>query len=157
MSKVITAPESLDNITTYPSIFLAGGITNCSNWQQNVIKRFDEPDLDNVTLINPRRENFPIEDPNAATEQIHWEVKALKKADAILYWFCSETLCPIVLFELGAYATSGLKKVFIGSHPDYARLQDIQIQMGIARPNVTIHDNLESLCVEVEAFAKYFA
>ena len=29
--------------------------------------------LDDLVVFNPKRENFPIDDPNAAYEQIAWE------------------------------------------------------------------------------------
>jgi hypothetical protein len=32
-----------------------------------------------VYLFNPRRENFPINDPNASKEQIEWEYVAFYK------------------------------------------------------------------------------
>ena len=81
------------------SLFIAGGITDCPDWQQDIVKLLSDTD---ITLLNPRRSNFPIHDPNAALEQIAWEHEMLRCARAISFWFPKETICPIVLYELGA-------------------------------------------------------
>ena len=41
------------------SIFLAGGISNCPDWQKEVAEEF-EKDLDRLTVYNPRRKNFEM-------------------------------------------------------------------------------------------------
>lgn len=48
MAQIITAPHF--EIPKFTSVFLAGGITNCKEWQKAVIK---ELEFDNVTLFNP--------------------------------------------------------------------------------------------------------
>ena len=112
------------------SVFLAGGITNCPDWQQEVVKGLS--DLP-IIIFNPRRANFPINDPNAALEQITWEYNKLNRCDLICYWFAKETVQPIVLFELGRFVHS-LKPIIIGIHPEYPRIQDVKIQTRLARP-----------------------
>jgi len=82
------------------SLFLAGGITNCPDWQSVIVKLSQGT---RVTLLNPRRKTFPIDDPNAASEQIRWEFEHLRKSDAILFWFPKESISPIALYELGAW------------------------------------------------------
>ena len=109
-------------------VFLAGGITGCPDWQSDVVRYLEDVD---VTVFNPRREDFPIGDPNAAMDQIKWEHDHLRKADAILFWFPCETLCPIVLYELGAWSMT-TKPLIIGCHPDYKRIQDVNIQTMLA-------------------------
>ena len=99
-------------------------------------------------LFNPRRENFPIGDPLAAPEQIKWEYDYLRMADAILFWFPCETICPIVLYELGAWSRSD-KPLFVGVHPDYRRRADVEIQTGLARPDVDIVYSLDALAAQV--------
>lgn len=37
MSQIIIAPDTSEPI--YTSVFLAGGITNCKEWQKDVINR----------------------------------------------------------------------------------------------------------------------
>lgn len=123
------------------SIFLAGGITNCPDWQQDIVSMLRDTDL---TLLNPRRENFPIHDPNAALAQITWEYEHLRKANAILFWFPRETLCPIVLYELGAWNMTK-KPIFVGVHPEYKRRPDVEIQTQLARPSIEVVYSLQDL------------
>ena len=129
------------------TVFLAGGITNCPDWQQEMRKLLHDSDL---ILFNPRRAEFPIEDPNAAQEQIAWEYDHLRSADAILFWFPCETLCPIVLYELGAWTVSG-KPIFVGVHPDYARRKDVEIQTQLVRPEVEVVYSLVDLAEQVKS------
>src|SRR5947208_1960195 len=121
-----------------PSLFLAGGITACFNWQERVAAALAELPL---TILNPRRANFPIDDPTAAAAQIEWEHRHLRKATATLFWFPAETLCPITLYELGAWSMNR-KPMFVGTHPDYQRRQDVVIQTRLARPEVLVVDAL---------------
>ena len=114
-------PPSYDN----KSLFLAGGITGCPDWQAEMVEKLSDTDL---TLLNPRRKDFPVDDPNAAKEQITWEWHHLDKAKAISFWFAKETVQPITLLELGKWLSHGLKKLFIGIHPEYSRRQDVEIQ-----------------------------
>lgn len=123
------------------SIFLAGGITNCPDWQQEMRKLLENTDL---ALLNPRRANFPIDDPSAANKQIEWEHDHLRIADAILFWFPHETLCPIVLYELGAWSMTD-KLIFVGVHPEYKRRRDVEIQTRLVRPDVEVVYSLEDL------------
>ncbi len=130
------------------SIFLAGGITGCPDWQQDMRRRLDQTSL---TLINPRRADFPIGDPGAAQDQIKWEHEHLHRASGIMFWFCAETLNPIVLYELGAWSTTD-KPIFVGVHPDYKRIQDVEIQTGLERPDVEVVFSLEALASNVEVW-----
>jgi hypothetical protein len=57
----IEAPKR-DFVKDRKSIFLAGGITGCKNWSKIVVDGLK--DLD-IIVFNPRRENFPIKNPNA--------------------------------------------------------------------------------------------
>jgi len=103
----------------------------------------------NLVLLNPRRANFPIDDPNAAEKQIAWEHRHLRLANAILFWFPYETLCPIVLYELGAWSNVG-KVIFVGVHPDYKRRQDVEVQTRLAKPWVKIVYSLQDLAQQVK-------
>ena len=131
------------------SVFLAGGITNCPDWQQQMSEMLSQTSL---TVLNPRRANFPIEDPDAAQKQIEWEHAHLRKATAVLFWFPCETLCPIVLYELGAWSMTE-KQIFVGSHPDYLRRQDVEIQTLLQRPEVAIQYSLHHLARLVSGWA----
>src|SRR5437016_4204315 len=96
MMQYVEAPDEYDG--PGPSLFLAGGITGTFNWQDDVVARLAELPL---VILNPRRKNFPMNDPAAAEAQIGWEFRHIRRATAVLFWFPPETLCPIALFELG--------------------------------------------------------
>lgn len=129
-----------------PAVFLAGGITGCPDWQQEIVASLRDLPL---VLLNPRRANFPINDPKAAPEQIEWEHRHLRKADAIAFWFPCETLCPITLYELGAWSVyrdeRGPRSLFVGVHPENQRRHDVEIQTRLVRPEVQIVYGLADL------------
>lgn len=131
--KYIEAPEK--HYTGEISIFLAGGITNCPDWQKEMVELLK--DLD-IVIFNPRRENFPIGEKTAAYEQIEWEFEFLDRVDMILFWFSRGSLNPIVLFEYGKWLmntrTKGLgiyKPIFVGIDPEYERRADVEIQTNL--------------------------
>lgn len=126
--------------TKLPSVFLAGGITDCPDWQGEATA--DLAHLD-VAVINPRRDNFPIHDPSAAEEQIRWEFYALSAASVILFWFpdSGSTTQPIALYELGRYPALA-RRFVIGRDLRYVRRQDVDIQVGLAFRKMRIYETL---------------
>ncbi len=132
-----------------PSVFLAGGISGTFDWQADVIARLADLSL---VLLNPRRHNFPIDDPSAAHAQIAWEFRHLQRATAVLFWFPPETLCPIALYELGGRAQIREQPLFVGTHPDYARRLDVEVQLKLARPEVAVVSTTEALAGQVRAW-----
>lgn len=84
----------------YKSIFLAGGITKCVNWQKVISEKLERYC---VNVLNPRRDRYPMDDSLAMRQQINWEYHMLKLADVIAFWFSNETEQPIALFELGRW------------------------------------------------------
>jgi hypothetical protein len=132
-----------------PSVFLAGGISGTSDWQQQIIGQLaDVP----VTLLNPRRANYPWHDPSAAAAQIEWEFRHLHRATAVLFWFPPETLCPIALFELGGRVQVRGQALFVGTDPDYAHKLDVEIQLRLARPEVQVATSVWDLADQVRAW-----
>lgn len=144
--KYVEAVEEYQQATTETTLFLAGGITSCPDWQSEAISKLSDTDL---TILNPRRANFPINDPTQSEKQIRWEHRNLCMADAILFWFPCETLCPIVLFELGARLQYS-KKLFIGCHPEYSRKYDVIIQSKLEKPDIEIVYSLNELVDQVK-------
>lgn len=136
MEDYVEAPKNY--VGTKPSIFLAGGITGCPNWQKKARRQIEGS---GVVVLNPRRKNFPIDDSTAAYEQIKWEYRHLQIATSILFWFCAEAIQPIALFELGSWLRSG-DRITIGAHPDYERRDDVVIQTSLARPDLRVYDTL---------------
>ena len=141
--KYVEAPEEYTGPNR--SMFLAGGISNCPNWQREIALKLNDTDL---TVYNPRRDNFPMGDLVEGKKQIRWEWKYLQEADYISFWFPKETLCPITLFELGSWSMSD-KKIFVGCHLDYARRFDVEEQLELRRPEVEIVYDLYRLLAQI--------
>ena len=141
--KFLTCPET-PNWNTSPApkiIFMAGGITDCPDWQAEFQEELESLDIpDHWVMVNPRRPNFNVRDPSVSEEQIDWEYKWLERAAFTSFWFPKETLCPITLFELGKQLGRG-KKVIVGAHVDYARRFDVEYQLdkeGLRQPESSI-------------------
>ena len=151
MTVIIEAPGELLNDKGL-KVFLAGGITNCPDWQAEIIEKLK--DEEGLILYNPRRANFPMDDPTAVDKQISWEYDKLKDADVIIFWFSRGSLNPIVLYELGMWGNSRPeKKIVIGCDPKYERIQDVEIQSRLAG-NTQIHYTLDSMVDEVKKINK---
>ncbi len=141
--RYIECPDTYDGPDK--SAFLAGGITGCPDWQTEIVSLLEGS---TITLFNPRRAHFPIHDPSASELQIKWEHDHLRKASVILFWFPCETLCPIVLYELGAWSMTD-KPIFVGVHPEYQRREDVELQTKFARPAVKIVYSIQDLAAQV--------
>ena len=142
MVKVITAPEKIEFPKTAIKIFLAGGIQKCDEWQQKIINMFKEYETEKeIYLINPRRENFPIDDPNASYEQIKWEFDMLEQCHIFTMLFLdSESDQPICFYELGRniermkqrFPQSWDRRIVVSCDENFKRRQDVEIQTKLA-------------------------
>lgn len=142
---VVTCPQPYRG-RGRPTVFLAGGITDVWNWQTRAAALLP----DGVVAFNPRRASWPIGDPAASAGQIGWEFEHLAAADVVLVWFSWETVHPITLYELGFHAAAG-RRLVVGCHPDYPRRTDVVLQLGHARPDVTVRDDLAEVCADAVA------
>jgi hypothetical protein len=143
MQTYIEAPNETKILS--PSIFLAGGITDCEDWQTKALTVLDSMLVGfDHTILNPRRSNFDTSDKSASRVQIDWEYRHLRLADTILFWFPSETLCPITLYELGAIAMT-FKPLAVGCHPQYKRLEDVRVQLELQRPDTVVHTDFHEM------------
>lgn len=137
-------------------LFVAGGISNCEDWQTPFINLL-EP-LNNLAVLNPRRLDFDVNDPSMTKFQIEWEHRHIKNCNGISFWFAPETLCPITLFELGGclHSYSGValpqRRIFVGIHPGYKRRYDLEQQIPLANTHRDINEKIE-ICYSVEALA----
>jgi Nucleoside 2-deoxyribosyltransferase like len=100
-----------------------------------------------IAVYNPRRSRFPT-DKDVTEEQVTWEYAHLRRASVISFWFCKETLCPITLFELGAWEMT-TKPLIVGVDPDYQRRIDVEIQTRLARPELQIVYSLKELLLQI--------
>lgn len=146
--QIITAPDNA--APKHPSIFLAGGITNCPEWQNELIEMLG--DAMEVTVYNPRRENFPIGDPSAAPEQVIWEYDRLRSADLWVFWFSRGSVNPIVMFEYGSALEriefEGVNKhMIVGADSEYPRIFDVHQQTILRNPalQLEIVSNLNTM------------
>lgn len=138
---IIISPEI--STQTTKTVFLAGGITNCPDWQTPTGSQLNE--LTNLVIFNPRRTAWNMENSEEESrKQIIWEHEHLQRSETILFWFPKETLCPITLFELGKYLVSN-KKLVVGTHPEYQRRLDVIVQSRLVRPDMKIWSNVEDM------------
>lgn len=136
--KIVTAVESYFPKESDVCVFLAGGITNCADWQKEVIFELQKYDAPNLVVFNPRRANFPIESPNASQEQIEWEFYWLERMDVFsMYFSAGESVQPICMYELGRnlcrMVDKGLaNRCVISVEDGYKRAKDVIIQTRLA-------------------------
>lgn len=124
-----------------PSLFLAGGITDCEDWQEDISRTFSLYSQKALRVFNPRRLLYKG-DKLTAIQQITWEVAALDKSSFVLFWFSKNSVCPITLFELGKALGREEQTVIVGAHPEYSRRLDLLVQIGLSNPTVPTFDNL---------------
>ena len=152
--KIITAPEKYERHLSDIFCFLAGGITNCYKWQDEVIEALkqlekkDSEDYDGcnkLVVFNPRRENFPINDPKAAEEQIAWEYNAIEKCDIFSMYFCGgESDQPICMYEFGrqllqkSFELEPQHHLAVSVEKGYKRFNDVVIQSKLADPDAAL-------------------
>lgn len=142
MSQVITAPD--ETIPAYCSVFLAGGISNCHDWQKDVIS---ELEFDHISIFNPRQAKFDITDKNASLRQIAWEYERLERMDVFSIYFCAgESDQPICMYELGRnilrmqnrFPSDWQKRIVISIEDGYKRKEDVLIQTRLCAPDLVI-------------------
>lgn len=144
--QIIECPQSYTGTET--SIFLAGGITGCRDWQAELIEYLKH---DTMVAFNPRRAAFDIDDKTMTQRQIEWEHRYLKRADLISFWFEKDQIQPIALFELGRWSSSN-KVIFVGCHPEYPRREDVIIQMGLERHELVVANSIGELATQIDKF-----
>ena len=143
--KVITAPERYVKQPNDILVFLAGGITNCQNWQEDVIAQIErdhtEEETKNLIIFNPRRSKFDMSNPSESVKQIRWEFEALESCDIFSMYFCeSESVQPICMYELGRnlvriqnrFPSNWWYRTIITTEMGYKRRDDVMTQVGLA-------------------------
>ena len=126
----------------YVKVFLAGGISNCRDWQSEVIEELNKyHGLENLIIFTPRRKDFDITDPTATDKQIEWEFKYLEHMDIFTMFFCdSESVQPICMYELGRnivrmqqrFPKDWKNRIIIAAEDGYARKDDVKTQTLLA-------------------------
>ena len=147
--EVIIAPNKINPYSDFKlSVFLAGGITNCHDWQSEVIEYLKQYEVNNkldLRVYNPRRPNFNIETDDSE-EQIRWEYNSIKSSQIFSMYFCnSESDQPICMYELGMHlgrigyiarnclsSLYGSLNTIISVEDGYKRANDVIIQTKLA-------------------------
>jgi len=145
MVEVVQAPNETNSKGI--KLFIAGGISNCENWQNILCNRLrNESRLDEFDIIvfNPRCNEVPDEE-----FQTKWEYDKLKESDIISFWFSVGSLNPITLFEYGSHFKSRKKKIIVGCHPDYLRKSAVKIQTGLDAPQLHVCEDFEDFYNEI--------
>lgn len=166
--KIITAPEEYEITKDDICVFLAGGITNCWEWQNRVIEILKaKKNTDNLVVFNPRRENFPIHDPTATNKQITWEFDNLEKMDIFSMYFSSgESDQPICMYELGRNLCRMKERfpdyedrIVISVEYEYKREKDIEVQTSLATRGkiIALVTKEPKLCADFHAYQIYKA
>ncbi len=149
--KYIQCPEVYNPYQTKGlSVFLAGGISGCGNWQHNLAMKLRDT---NLVVINPRRAQFDTANAELAEAQITWEYNHLRLADIVSFWFTRDTVQPITLFELGSQLSRTNQRLVVGCDPLYERVFDVKTQLKLRRPEIVVVDNLDDLATQIKAYA----
>lgn len=166
MARIIEAPKSYYLSQALPGevrVFLAGGIMNVPNWQKQVCdvlmdKFADKP----LVIFNPRRENYPMNDPAEALTQIKWEFDMLDKSQIFSMFFSAGfSDQPICMFEYGKFLERATengwdynKRFVVTAEKDYRRYQDVVIQTCLAdrdiKVNTTLQEHIDDIIFKVE-------
>lgn len=135
-------------------VFLAGGTSNCPNWQLEIVEIFSEVCSDKVVMFNPRREDWRF-DNGESYRQIKWESEHLSRADIIAFWFAKGSVNPISLFEYGYYGLGSNRTIVVGADMEYSRKYDIMVQTKIIREEQHVCESFKrfrnELLTEVKA------
>lgn len=139
--RVIEAPNPVKLRDGEISLFLAGGISNCKEWQKEVIKELSKMDTNNLVVLNPRRSDFDITNPNLGKEQIEWEFNALNNMDIFsMYFDNSDSVQPICFYELGRhiermqhrFVRDYRNRIIVNVVEGFSRSADVIIQTRLA-------------------------
>jgi len=151
--QIVECPQEYKGSSTSTfKIFLAGGITNCPDWQAEIISRISsQVKNSSVTIFNPRRTRWK-KDEIKEEEQITWEHKYLQLVDLVVFWFPEETLCPIALYELGVCNAKRIDSIIIGYHRNYKRRTDVLIQSTLAGYKDNFYLTLDKLISRILGF-----
>ena len=120
--QVIIAPERKP--ITNQSIFLAGTIDDgkSEDWQSKLIEELSDHE---ITILNPRRNNWGDLSDNELRKQITWELDHLEKADIIFMYIIGTSKSPISLLEMGIHIKDS--KLIVVCEPEFYRYENVKI------------------------------
>jgi len=153
--RAVVAPHPFSrSIGDGPAVFLAGGITGCPDWQQAVTMALRG---EHVVVLNPRQPHYDADNPDNYTRQVDWEFthRNHEALAYMLFWFPAPQIQPIALFELGDALARPELPVVVGADPRYSRHLDVVQQCRAARPQVIVHDDLDSTVAELQTLLRW--
>ena len=169
--QVFEAIESYDHNPGAISLFLAGGISQCDDWQSEVIKVLKDieattmPALKNLVIFNPRRSTFDITNKNETVNQIHWEFNCLEHADLFTMFFAnSPSPQPICFYELGRnlvrmqqrFPEDFDTRILIGVQNGFSRADDVFIQSDLASDKALLRVGVDTAAKYAESMAIFY-
>ena len=143
MTIYLEAPIQDDDPLEGLCIFLAGGISNCWNWQNHAAAQLLSSKVFDY-VVNPRRKDFDVTNKLETSRQIKWEYKHLDECSHVMFWFTDDTVQPITLFELGKMIGTD-KKIYVGCNPQYERQLDVVEQLALSRPDIKVWGSLDGM------------
>jgi len=150
----LKAPEysfssTLDKLVGYsnaPLLFLAGGISLCPDWQEEMANQLKDS---KIVIFNPRR-NDMTNNYQEIVKQIKWEKNHIDIATMVSFWFPKESICPITLLEFGKVLVQQDKKMFVGIEDSYVRRLDLVEQLALHRPEVHWVNSISKLVDQIK-------
>ena len=157
--KVITAPEKVNFELDTVYCFLAGGISDCKDWQKETIdflKDFRyEPDEPDLVILNPRRSE-PV---NCVREQIEWEFYNISACDIFsMYFPGGEHKREICMYELGRNLALGSRfpsRFIISVQDGYKRLYDVKIQSELVLGLDIVKEHMNPTLHAIDIYNRY--
>lgn len=150
--KVVYAPNYHFPVTHEKTLYLAGGVAGCPDWQAEVIKALEKTSL---TIFNPRRQTLLANMPELVQSQREWEFGNITATRAVMFWFPKESLCPTTNFELGIIVAQQLwdfdtAPAYVGIHPEHPRRSDILAQLTMTAPRLVVADSVKGVVQQVK-------
>ena len=115
-----------------------------------------------IYLMNPRRPNFPINDPSAADVQIKWEIDMLEKCDIFMLEKCDifsmyfantlESDQSICFYELGRniermkkrFPFDWWERIVVTCEKGFRRWKDVDVQTSLATDDEVVVNLVEN-------------
>lgn len=131
----------------HPTVFLAGGIVGCPDWQNQVMQGLS--DL-RILFFNPRHDKDG-KDIHFNSKVDQWVENWIIRTGLVAFWFCKETTQHKWIFQLGRMSDK-VKPIIVGLHPDYKFAQDIQNLFILSRVRARLVYNIEDLIDKIRQF-----
>ena len=150
MATEVKAPGKYDAAKRY-TVFLAGAIDQgkAENWQEKVARALDQFD---ITILNPRRENWDMDMPQTPDnpvfrEQVEWELDAQEASDMVIFVFTKDSKAPITFLEFGLFAPR--KDAVVCAEEGFYRQGNLDIVA--ERHKIPMYHNLDEMIADLQA------